>query len=392
MTNPEQIHAEFAARFGRPCAVVCRAPGRVNLIGEHTDYNDGYVLPIATQHSTWAALAVADEGGAGGQAVVRAYSANVDDQQEWPLNGWKEQPRPHWTSYVAGVAALLRERGARLGGFDVLIRSEVPIGGGLSSSAALSVSVARALAVLSDVVLPSRDLAAVCRQAEHEFAGVPCGYMDQFASLACRADAALLLDCRSLEYEYVPLKLDGHVVLVVDSGVRHELAATEYARRQEQCAQAVAFFQRLDPAVRALRDVDVATVRAHASQMDPLAAPRALHVTSENQRTLGAADALRCGDLAELGCLMSESHRSLRDAYEVSCPELDLLVRIVGGVRGVLGARMTGGGFGGSIVAIAPQSRLADIEQELGREYDTPKRQARLFEVRPGPGASIAHG
>jgi galactokinase len=213
--------------------------------------------------------------------------------------------------------------------------------------------------------------------------------MDQYASLACQAGAALLLDCRSLTYEQVPLALGEYTVVVVDSGVRHELVAGEYARRQAQCAEALAFFRRWQPAVRALRDVDVVTVRAHAGQMHPLAAARARHVTSENARTLAAAEALRRGDLAEMGRLMRASHASLRDDYEVSCTELDQLVGLVGALPGVLGARMTGGGFGGCIVAIARRDALATIERTLRERYDSPQHVARLLAVEPGDGAAI---
>jgi len=382
--DSRQLRDQFARRFGRPATAVTRAPGRVNLIGEHTDYNDGFVLPMALEQSTWVAAALRDD------QQAHLVSLDLDSEQSWPLDGWSRETCPHWTSYVAGVATLLRRRGARLAGFDLMLRSDVPVGSGLSSSAALEVATALALAQLAGEPLESRELADLCRSAEHEFAGVPCGIMDQYISVLGKGDAALLLDCRSREYEHIPLRLGAHVVLVVNSGVKHELAGGEYAKRQQQCQAAVRYFQQLNPQVRSLRDVTVETVRAHASQMEPLAAARALHVTSENQRTLDAAEALRQGRLAELGPLLAGSHRSLRDDYEVSCRELDRLVEIVSAVPGVIGARMTGGGFGGCIVALARQDCVPDVAAALAAQYDAVEPvQSRLIESRPGPGASI---
>jgi galactokinase len=378
------ISEAFAARCGHTCEALARAPGRVNLIGEHTDYNDGYVLPIALESCTWVACASRRDG------VGHAISLNLSDEQSWPLDDWNVEDHPHWTSYVAGVADLLRRRGAPLDGFDLLIGSDVPVGGGLSSSAALEVATALALTGVSAVSLAPTELADLCREAEHAFAGVPCGIMDQYVSVLGRANTAFLLDCRSRTYGHIPFLLNGHVVVIVDSGVRHELAAGEYARRQAECGRAVEYFQSHDQQVHALRDVSIETVREHASWMEAPAGARSRHVASEIQRTLAAAQALRDGNLVELGRLMSASHCSLRDDYEVSCPELDRLVEILGELDGVLGARLTGGGFGGCVVAIARQSSVAQIESALRTRYDpTVEAPARLMLTRPGPGASL---
>ena len=377
----------FTDRFGRPCAAIASAPGRVNLIGEHTDYNDGFVLPMALEQRTQVAVAPRDD------QQIRAAAIDLNEECTWPLTDWNAESYPHWTSYIAGIAALLRRRGAHLAGADILIRSAVPVGSGLSSSAALGVATAKALIQLSGEAIGTTEVADLCRAAEHEFAGVPCGIMDPFISLLGQADTALLLDCRSRTWQHIPLRLDGHTVVIVNSGVRHELAAGEYALRQKQCAAAVAYFQRLNPSVRALRDVDVALVRAHALQLDPLAAARALHVTTENARTFQAAEALRRGDLATLGRLMAESHRSLRDDYEVSCRELNQLVNIVSRVAGVVGARMTGAGFGGCIVAIARSDALPLIEAAVRAQYDAAGfGPARVWTSRPGPGAAVDFG
>ncbi|MBN2447784.1 MAG: galactokinase [Phycisphaerae bacterium] len=382
--NSERTREAFAERFGRPCSVVTRAPGRVNLIGEHTDYNDGFVLPLALEHNTWVACAVRQD------ALVRLISLDMNDEQTWPADGWRMGVHAHWTSYVAGVASLLAENGARVAGFDMLVTSEVPLGGGLSSSAALEVSAALALATMVGEKLDSHALADLARAAEHKFAGVPCGIMDQYISVLGKRDTALLLDCRTREHEYIPLELKNHVVLIVNSGVRHELAEGEYGKRQKQCHAAVEYFKNLQPNVTALRDVTSNMVREHASKMEPLDAARAMHVTSEDERTVKAAEALRKGDLAALGPLLAGSHASLRDDYEVSCPELDQLVEIVSAVDGVVGARMTGGGFGGSIVAIAETDCVPAVQQALSQQYDTQHpTPAKLIQTRPGAGAAV---
>lgn len=352
---------DFQQRFGRPCEVIARAPGRVNLIGDHTDYNDGFVLPIATEQHTRVSAARRDDG------RVRVFSETLDASAEWPLDDWSAASHPEWTSYIAGVALQLKRRGARLDGCDLYIQSDIPVGRGLSSSAALCVATAKALTCLSGEALDFLDVAELCRETEHGFAGVPCGIMDPLVSLLARRDTVLLLDCRSRAAEYIPLDLRDHVVAVIDSGVRRALAKSAYAERVAECAQAVTHFQRLNPAVRALRDVTVETVRAQMLQMPPLVAARAFHVVSENRRVLAAADALRRRDVAALGSLMDASHRSLRDDYEASCPELDAIVAALTGMDGVIGCRMTGAGFGGSAVAILHRTAIEAARQALAR-------------------------
>ena len=379
-----QLREDFAQRFGRPCTVAARAPGRVNLIGEHTDYNEGFVLPMALEQSTWVAAAPRDDG------LVRAASRELGHEAVWPVEGGISRGDPEWARYVAGVAILLQRAGASLRGCDLLVQSDVPVGGGLSSSAALEVAVALALAQITGREFRTTDLADLCRAAEHEFAGVPCGLMDQYVCLLAQAERALLLDCRARTWEHVPLPLRDHVVLIVNSGVRHNLVAGEYAARQVECRRAVAYFHGLNPAVRALRDVNVETVEAHAGRLDSKAAARALHVTTENKRTLAAVAALRKGDLEEFGRLLCASHISLRDGYEVSCRELDLLVALLGAVPGVLGARLTGGGFGGCIVALAQRGSLRDVETIVREKYDgAGYGPARVLYGRPGSGATL---
>jgi galactokinase len=382
------VAADFESHFGRPARVVARAPGRVNLIGEHTDYNDGFVLPMAIEQSTWVACASRSDG------QVRARSSTLPESAEsvWQLGQWRRDAQPHWTSYVAGVADLLVAHGARLLGADILIHSTVPLGGGLSSSAALEIASVKALAEMAGEPLETTELVDLARRAEHEYAGVPCGIMDQTASLLSRAGHAMLLDCRSREIDFVRLSLKQHSFVVIDSGVRHELAAGEYAKRLEQCRAAVDYFARIDPKVKALRDVPSGMVRSHASQMDPLVLSRALHVTTENERTQSAAQCLRSGDVAAFGKLLTESHRSLRDNYEVSCRELDQLVKIAAAVPGVAGARMTGAGFGGCIVALVRDDTVEPLRSAVQTQYTAPgDRPARIVITPPGAGASIEH-
>ncbi|MFN0136402.1 MAG: galactokinase [Phycisphaerae bacterium] len=375
--TPATLRDAFIARFGRPSETVTRAPGRVNLIGEHVDYCDGLVLPIAVEQATWIACAPRAD------RVANVFSTDPDQSHTWTLSDWKRGRDPHWTSYVAGVADLLMQRRAALRGFDMLIWSDVPRGAGVSSSAALTVAAALALTSLAGEPLDSREFIELCRRAENEFAGVPCGIMDQSASRWAREGHALLLDCRTLEHEHIPLNLDKHALLLIDSGVRHELADGEYAERRKQCEAAARYFRKLNPDVRSLRDVSFETARAHSSQMDPLAAARAMHVTSEIQRVREAASGLRRSDYATLGRLMYASHESLRDRYQVSCDELDRIVEQLRATRGVLGARLTGAGFGGNVIA------LVDAGAVDAANGSVAPLATRAFEVHPGGGAAI---
>jgi galactokinase len=391
--SPERLGAAFAARFGHACQVVAEAPGRVNLIGEHTDYNEGFVLPIATSMRTAVGLAFAAAGctGSGAEVRVRIYSATLADEQTWRLDEWDPARYPPWTSYIAGVAVESRRRGVPLRSFDGFIKSDLPPGGGLSSSAALTVALAVGLQALGGGQLSLADLAAACRAAEHHFAGVPCGPMDQYAALAARRDHALLLDCRSLACEHVPLALGEHEIVVIDSGVRHELAGSAYGQRRRECAAAVAHFSTHDPSVRALRDVDEQFLRRAWSGLDALSARRARHVVTENGRVLAAAAALRRADLPEFGRLMRAAHESLRDDYEASCAEVDELVAIVGRLPGVLGVRLTGGGFGGCVVALVRSEAVGSIERALREGYNGSERVGQLMRIRAGSHAHVRH-
>jgi galactokinase len=337
-----------------------RAPGRVNLIGDHTDYNDGFVMPMAIQLETHvASLPRADK-----KLVLQSSTvdrASVIDL-ELPL-----QPTGTWTDYVVGVAAVIQRQGRSLTGAELTVSSTVPQGSGLSSSAALEVSAAMAL-LQGDI--PDRvTLAQWCQQAENEFVGARCGIMDQYVSACGRRGHALLIDCRTLGSRTVPLP-DNVVVIVSNSMVTHSIAAGEYNARREQCEDAVRALQATLPEVRALRDVTVNDLAQHGHVLSQVTLRRARHVVSENARVLDAAEALQRNDLTRVGELMRDSHRSLRDDFEVSSPELDVLVDIAHALPGVYGSRMTGGGFGGCTVTLAEAAKASDIVSSIREEYE----------------------
>jgi galactokinase len=360
------LAAEFSARFpGTPR--VFSAPGRVNLIGEHTDYNDGFVLPLAIEARTYVA------GSPRADRRVRVYSAAFDGSFEFDLDAARPpQPRGQWYDYVEGTARTLEARGFSLSGVDLSISSTVPAGAGLSASAALEVSVGYALLRLSGHAQPGRlALALAAQTAEHDYVGTRCGIMDQYISALALSDQALLVDCRSLEARPVPLTLGTRRIVVCDTRVRHALASSEYNRRRSECEQGVALLAAFLPSITALRDVSESQLSEHASALPPVVLRRCRHVVSENARTLQAVQALERGDLSELGALMTASHRSLRDDYEVSCPELDLAVDTALAVPGVYGARMTGGGFGGCSVSLVEAEAVPRLFERLAARFDT---------------------
>jgi galactokinase len=346
-----QLVEQFSARHG--CLPkIFRAPGRVNLIGEHTDYNDGFVLPVAIGFSTYVAVAPRSDG------MIFAESLDFPGSFAFSLSQDLRSSRPshEWQSYVRGVVSLLSDAGVQLSGANLLIHSEVPTGAGLSSSAALSVAVGYALAYGDGRPVDLELLAVVCQRAEHEFVGTQCGIMDQFAACFSRAGCAMLLDCRSLERKFFSVPKHSNqediVIAVCNSGVKHELATSAYNQRREECRQAVRTLSARDPNIKSLRDADLTALNACATTMDPIVHKRARHVIGENARVLASVEALTAGRLDLFGQRMIESHASLRDDYEVSCPELDCLVDAAIAVPGVFGARMTGGGFGGCTVNV----------------------------------------
>ncbi|HUT57792.1 MAG TPA: galactokinase [Phycisphaerae bacterium] len=378
----DRLKDHFQTLNGRPAAGAVRAPGRVNLIGEHTDYNDGFVLPIAIERQTVAAYAPRAD------RVVSFTSLQAGPPARIELDPSIDRGEPAWANYCRGVAAGLIARGVALVGADVLFDSDVPVGGGLSSSAALEVVTALALlaAAGQSGAVPPRELAALCQTAEHEYALAPCGIMDQSIVVMAHAGCAMLLDCRSGRIEQVPLDSPGAVVLVADTQVRHDIADGGYAARREQCRQAAEAL-----GVAALRDADEGMIARAASDgtLRGRHLMRARHVVGEIARTLAACDALKAGDHAAFGRLMYASHASLRNDYEVSCDELDAVVELARECAGVFGARMTGGGFGGCAIILAESARADEIRQAVSAGFERRfGRRCPVFATRAVGGAS----
>jgi len=359
----QQILDGFKARFGT-AASVYRAPGRVNLIGEHTDYNDGFVLPAAIEFYCWAAAAPRGDG----KLVI--YSENFNETVEASLDSLSPLAKKYWANYPLGVAWALRRAGKPINGANIYIAGEVPLGAGLSSSAAVEVSVALALLQQSGNAENRAELAQLCQKAENEFVGARVGIMDQFISCFGRASHALLLDCRSLEHEFVKLPADVQLV-ICNTMVRHELASGKYNERRAECEEGVRILRSALPEVRALRDVTLSELEDHRQNITPKVFARCRHVITENGRVKRAVEALHKGDTAALGPLLEDSHRSLRDDYEVSCRELDLMVEIAGAQCGLIGARMTGGGFGGCTINLVETAAVSDFRRNVAAAYSS---------------------
>ncbi|CAJ0851540.1 galactokinase [freshwater sediment metagenome] len=373
----------FKHRFGRE-PLLFRAPGRVNLIGEHTDYNDGFVLPAALDLATYVAIAPRSD------RLIDVHSVNLDSGFTFDLDVAQE-PGHDWSDYVRGVAVELLTSGYRLSGADVTVMSTVAMGSGLSASAALEVGFGYALLRSSGDVIDLLELAQICQRAENQFVGMRCGIMDQFISCHGVEGAALLLDCRSLEAR--PIPLDPAVRIVVcNTGVRHELASSEFNQRRRECEDAVRLLSTKLEGVSALRDVSLAQLREHAELLPELLYKRARHVVSENARVIDAVTALEARDFAAAGALVNASHNSLRDDYNVSCPELDLMAELSRKAPGVYGARMTGGGFGGCTVSLVAAERAESFAAVVGPAYkEATGLSPMIFSCYPGAGVGPAY-
>ncbi len=359
--NTSDFKQDFRTRFGQTPRIF-RAPGRVNLIGEHTDYNEGFVMPAAVEFSAYVGAC------ANPQRHLVIQSKEFPGQFQFEIDRLPERRTGEWCDYVLGVARVLQQNGVKLAGANLLLHGEVPIGSGLSSSAALEVASALAFLAVSNADLPRPEIAKLCRKAENEFIGARVGIMDQFVSCTGKAGHALLLDCRSLEYKFAPIP-DGIELVVCNTKVKHDLATGAYNKRREECEEAVHSFAKWDPKVHALRDVSVAMLEQHVKELTPVIAKRSTHVICENQRTLDAARAFADGDLAKVGHLMRESHDSLRDLYEVSCRELDVMVDSAEGLPGFIGGRMTGGGFGGCTVNLVREESAQEFANQIAARY-----------------------
>jgi len=374
-SNRESIEAQavaaFTKRFGTGPAVVASAPGRVNLIGEHVDYNEGLVLPAAIDRTTAIAAAPRDDG-------RLALVTDAGQEATFSMERLYPSERRAWTDYLAGVASLLLEKGMPARGASLIVASNVPRGAGLSSSAALELAAAFALEEMYGMSVPLPATALLCQRAEHEFAGVQCGIMDQFVSCLGRRGYALLLDCRTLECEHVPLPA-GADLLVCDTGVRRALGSSDYNRRREECDQGLRLLAERLGTLGALRDVSPAQFAVHGASLPAVVRRRCAHVVSEIDRVSLSAAALRAGDLSEFGKLMYDSHLSLRRDYEVSCAELDHLVDICAEAEGVYGARMTGAGFGGCVICLVRHEHAESVIRRINSEY--PSRSGKKASV-----------
>ncbi|MGC8667854.1 MAG: galactokinase [Chthonomonadales bacterium] len=363
MDMADLVTTSFRSAYGKDPRFVVLAPGRVNLIGEHTDYNDGYVLPTAIDRT----IAIAAEPRA--DRMVRAYSGTFGERCEFNLDDLSPSDRWPWSNYIRGVAQILQGEKHSLVGLDLCVDGDIPIGSGLSSSAALEVASCLAFEAASGFDVGPVARALLCRRAEREFVGVQCGIMDQFVCSLGREGHALFLDTRSLDFEAVPLGDHGYAIAVADTGKRRSLVHSAYNTRRAECEAAVEAIRAYMPWIRALRDVDEELFAHLADDLPDVLRRRARHVITENGRVLRSVAALKNRDLARFGALMTESHRSLRDDYEVSTPELDLLVEAALEVEGVVGSRMTGAGFGGCTVSLVHKDALAEFRDHLDARY-----------------------
>ena len=377
-----QVAGQFQQAYGRAPQWMAAAPGRVNIIGEHTDYNDGFVLPMAIERYTVVAAAPGN-----GQTVHLSSSAGQDPVSIDLATDLRPAPKGSWFNYPLGVIAGFADLGATPPGLNVLIHSTVPLGGGLSSSAALEVSTATLLEAVTGKQLEPVAKALLCQRAEHEYAGMPCGIMDQFISVMGKENHLLLLDCRSRKPELVPMMDPEVAVLIANTNVKHELTGGEYAQRRAQCEEAARAL-----GVPSLRDASLAMLDTGKSALGEVVYRRARHVITEIERTVAAAEAIRKSNWREAGRLMYASHDSLRDDYEVSCSELDAIVEIaqqLGLQEGVIGCRMTGGGFGGCAVALVKTEAVSRISDRIATEYGKrTKIEPSIFVSRPAEGAS----
>src|SRR3954462_8153735 len=353
----------FRAKYGSTSSPrIFRAPGRVNLIGEHTDYNGGFVMPAAIEFCTLVAAAPSED------EKLTIHSVEFNETKTFELSDQSPSAQHHWSDYVRGVAIQLQGAGIPIKGANLLVSGNVPIGSGLSSSASVEVATAYALVSLSGVAPDRRTLATLCQRAENEFVGARCGIMDQFVSAHGQRGHALMLDCRTLDYELLPLP-EGVRLVICNTMVKHQLASGEYNVRRRQCEEGVALLRQSFPTLQELRDVTPEMLEEHADILSPIIYRRCRHVVREDARVLKAAKALRDSELTVFGKLMYESHESLRDDYEVSCPELDAMVAIASDVEGTTGARMTGGGFGGCTINLVKASATEQFQATVAENY-----------------------
>lgn len=378
----EKVLNDFKKNFeGKPTIV--RSPGRVNIIGEHTDYNNGFVLPAAIDKAIYVAVAPRND-----ERII-LYSGEFGESFETALSDLKPTDKG-WPNYILGVADQLRKGNYKPGGFNLAIDGDVPIGSGLSSSAALECATGFALNEIFKLNISKKDLAFIGQRAEHSFAGVRVGIMDQFASIFGRKDHVIKLDCQSLEYEYVPLKLEGYKILLLNTNVKHSLGSSEYNTRRAQCEQGVAWVKQHHPGINSLRDVSMEMLHQFVEPKDTLIFRRCKYVVEEKERLLTGCEDLKKGDLKSLGRKMFRTHDGLSKEYEVSCKELDFLVDAVRNNPNVIGARMMGGGFGGCTINIVKEEAIDSLVKEIGESYQKEQgKELTAYIARVEDGTSI---
>jgi galactokinase len=357
----EKIRKHFISRFnGTP--LVVRAPGRINLIGEHTDYNDGYVMPAAIDKGIVCAITPNYSN------ICHLFAYDLDEEHEFSLEEF-EKSEKGWPNYIMGVVDQFQKRGLNIQGFDCVFGGNIPLGAGLSSSAALECAFAYSLNILFDHKLSNLELTKLALGAENEFVGLNCGIMDQFASIHGKANHVMRLDCRTLEYEYFDFKMEKYGVVLCDTRVEHSLASSEYNTRRTECEKGVEILKKYDPSVKALRDASPELIEKHRDEMGPVIYNRSSYVVEENIRVLETCDLLSKGDMIAVGKKLYESHEGLSKKYEVSCDELDFLVEKTKSMDMVIGARMMGGGFGGCTINLVKIDRLNQFIDEISSAY-----------------------
>lgn len=381
MHSPENTLKAFEKQFGEKPTFVVRAPGRVNLIGEHTDYNDGFVFPIAIDKEM---LIAGCSNSGDGDDTVSVYSLDMSDTEVFSLKQIQknDDERKRWCNYFKGVLQILQDDGYQLKGFKAALSGNVPQGAGLSSSAAYGVAVATLMSEMFNLKISKKDIALLAQKAENKFVGMQCGIMDQFISSLGETDSALLIDCRTLDFSSIPLSFadQGLTIVITNSGVQRGLVDSEYNTRRKECTKGSEMIQeKLGKPVKNLRDVSLTEFESVAEQLPLTVKMRCRHVISENERVLATVDALKEKDYKAVGKLMNESHYSLRDDFQVSCPEVDRLVELTAAHPGVLGARMTGAGFGGCTVAIMDSAAVESFTQNVISIYE--KQSGKKAEV-----------
>ncbi len=362
MKNKEKEWIDiFKNYYGTSPDIIAQSAGRINLIGEHTDYNEGWVLPASIDKYTTVLLSKNDKG------FSSAFSLDFNQTYEFIFD--TKQKHQGWESYILGVVIEMKKKGASIEHFDVLITGDVPLGAGLSSSASLECALALGLNELFSCNFSKKELAHICQMAEHHFAGVQCGIMDQFASIMGKENHCLFLDCKTLDVEYIPLDLKNYTLLLCNTNVSHSLADSEYNTRRKQCEEGVHILQKINPNINSLRDISISFLYEHKNELKDIIFQRCLYVIEENERVHQSIIALKNNNINALGQLMYKSHQGLSKKYEVSCEELDFLVDVTLDKKYILGARMMGGGFGGCTINIIQKNKINEFVQETNEKY-----------------------